>query len=69
MLDIIASVKGTEAEAHVFCPDCFWGEDVPAERAVQIVEEHVKTDTHIDNELAGDEMQAVLERLTLERGY
>ena len=43
MLDIIASVKGTEAEVHVFCPDCFWGEDVPAERAVQIVEEHVRT--------------------------
>jgi hypothetical protein len=29
----------------------------------------VTTDTHIENELAGDEMQAVLERLTLERGY
>jgi uncharacterized protein YktB (UPF0637 family) len=69
MVDFIASIKGTEAEAHVFCPDCFWGEDVLAERAVQIVEEHVKTDTHIENELAGDEMQAVLERLTLERGY
>jgi hypothetical protein len=24
MVDFIASIKGTEAEVHVFCPDCFW---------------------------------------------
>jgi hypothetical protein len=66
---ITASVKGSEDEAHVFCPDCFWGDDVPAAEAVQIVDEHVKTEKHIENERVGDEIQAVLERLEVERGY
>ena len=66
---IIASVKGNEGEVHVSCPDCFWGEDVPTEEAEQIVDEHVRTDKHIENERAGDDIQAVLERLEVERGY
>jgi hypothetical protein len=66
---IIASVNGSEDEVHVFCPDCFWGEDVPADKAVQIVDEHVATEKHTENERAGDEIQAALERLEVERGY
>ncbi len=69
MVAITASVNGSERTAHVFCPDCMWGEDVPTNEAEAIVDEHVMTDAHIENELAGDQIEAVLERLAVERGY
>lgn len=66
---ITASVNGNEAEAHVSCPDCWWGEDVPRAEAPAVVEQHMVTDEHIENEVAGDQIEAALLRIWVERGY
>ncbi len=69
MVATTASITGNQDEAHVFCPDCWWSADVDVKQASEVVAEHEATDSHIDNELAADRMQAALERLMDKRGY
>jgi len=69
MVAITASVNGSEDEAHVFCPACFWGEDVPAQDATQIATEHEASPAHVEAELAEMLLEVLAEALRAERGY
>jgi hypothetical protein len=69
MVAITRSVSGNEDEAHVFCSLCFFGEDVPTEKAVQIATEHETGLKHIIAEVLDEAFQATAEALRVERGY
>jgi hypothetical protein len=69
MVAITASVNGSEDEAHVFCPACFWGEDVPAQDATQIATEHEATSEHTAAELDDQDFEVLAEAVRDERGY
>jgi hypothetical protein len=69
MVAITASVNGFEDQAHVFCAPCFWGDDVPVDKAGQIATEHEASEAHIAAELADALVEAVAEALRAERGY
>jgi hypothetical protein len=69
MVAISASVNGYEVQAHVFCGACFWGEDVPADKAVQVATEHEASPAHIEAELAEMLIEDLAEALRAERGY
>src|SRR5215216_6301537 len=69
MVAISASVNGYEDQAHVFCGACFFGEDVPADKAVQVATEHEASPAHIEAELAEMLIEVLAEALRAERGY
>jgi hypothetical protein len=69
MVAISASVNGYEDQAHVFCGACFWGEDVPADKAVQVATEHDASPEHIQAEVEDQVLEALAEALRAERGY
>jgi len=69
MVAISASVNGYEDQAHVFCGACFWGEDVPADKAVQVATEHEASPAHVEVELAEMLVEVLAEALRAERGY
>jgi len=69
MVAITGSVNGYEDQAHVFCGACFWGEDVPADKAVQVATEHEASPAHVEAELADLVVEVLAEALRAECGY
>ena len=53
----------------MFCGACFWGEDVPADKAVQVATEHEASPAHVEAELAEMLVEVLAEALRAERGY
>jgi hypothetical protein len=69
MVAIAPSVDGDEDQAHVFCPPCMWGEEVPADKAVQIATEHEATPEHVAAEDQEQDFELLLEAVRDHRGY
>ena len=69
MVAITVSVNGYEDQAHVFCGACFWGDDVPADKAVQVATEHEASPAHVEAELAEMLNEDLAEALRAYRGY
>jgi len=69
MVAITVSVNGYEDQAHLFCGACFWGEDVPTDKAVQVATEHEASPAHVEAELADMLVEVLAEALRAERGY
>jgi hypothetical protein len=69
MVAITPSVNGYEDQAHVLCGACFWGDDAPADKAVQVATEHEASPAHVEAELADLVVEVLAEALRAERGY
>ena len=69
MVAIAPSVAGDHAQAHVFCQPCWWGEDVPTDKAAQIATEHEATFEHVATEEEERDFELLLEAVRDHRGY
>jgi hypothetical protein len=69
MVAIAPSVAGDNDQAHVFCQPCWWGEDVPADKAAQIATEHEATREHLAAEEEERDFELLLEAVRDHRGY
>jgi len=69
MVAITASVNGFEDQANVSCALCFWGDDVPVDKALQVATEHEASDAHIEAEVAEAQFEAIVESLRVKRGH
>jgi len=69
MVGIAPSVIGDVDQAHVFCQPCWWGEDVPSDKAAQIATEHETTPEHLAAESEEQDFELLLEAVRDHRGY
>ncbi len=53
----------------MFCQPCWWGEDVPSDKAAQIATEHETTPEHLAAESEEQDFELLLEAVRDHRGY
>jgi hypothetical protein len=65
---IARSVSGCADQCHVWCTSCWWGGDVPVDKAVEIAASHAASLEHLLNQLDDALFALLVEGVRDERG-